>query len=167
MQFYLVGGFVRSLFTGERTKDIDICVTGTTYEGLLEFLLDKQIQVLVPQPQYHHLFFCNSAYQMPDDSNMTSWNMGRITAKVGKTVVDFLLARKELDTDYNQKNVVPVSVVNTSDITIIEDLSRRDFTMNAMAIPIYFENIMYLGSMSLDTLKFHTIDPYNGRQHIE
>jgi len=148
MQFYLVGGFVRSLFTGERTKDVDICVTGTTYEALLEFLLDNDAQVILPAPEYHHLFFCNSAYQMPDDSNMTSWNMGRITAKVGK-------------------NVVPVSVVNTSDITIIEDLSRRDFTMNAMAIPIYFENIMYLGSMSLDTLKFHTIDPYNGRQHIE
>ena len=179
MKFYLVGGFVRSLFTGEKTKDIDICVEGAEYSELLEFLLDHKVEVLVPQPQYHHLFFFNSAYQMPDDSNTTSWNMGRITAKVGKVVVDFLLARKELDVDYNQKNVIPASVVNTPDVTILEDLSRRDFTMNAMAIPIEFDFLTFLllSFRHLEKDRFSNllkeksdntiIDPYGGLDDIE
>jgi tRNA nucleotidyltransferase/poly(A) polymerase len=180
MQFYLVGGFVRSLFTGEHTKDIDICVVGTTYEALLEFLLDNGAQIILPAPEYHHLFFCGSAYQMPDDSNTTSWNMGVIKAKIAGQVIDFCLARRELDVDYTQDNVVPVSVVNTPDVTLLEDLERRDFTMNAMAIPVEFYHIDWWASFSnpkriksewlehhFTNVLDHIIDPYNGRKHIE
>lgn len=182
MQFYLVGGFVRSLFTGEHTKDIDICVTGTTYTELLEFLLDNGAQVILPAPEYHHLFFCQSAYQMPDDSNTTSWQMGIIKAKIAGQVIDFVLARREADADYTQDNVVPVTVVNTPDVTIEQDLARRDFTMNAMAIPlesledlwwvdypVRFRN--HFGSedywKSINAMTSGIIDPYHGRIHIE
>lgn len=178
-QFYLVGGFVRSLFTGERTKDIDICVTGFTYEELLEFLLDNQAQVILPEPQYHHLFFCQSAYQMPDDSNTTSWQMGVIKAKIAGQVIDFCLARREADTDYTQDNVVPTTVVNTPDVTIEQDLTRRDFTSNAISIPIEFDFLtdFLLSFKHLERERFCNllkeksastiIDPYHGRQHIE
>lgn len=180
MQFYLVGGFVRSLFTGEHTKDIDICVTGTTYAELLELLLDNGAQVILPEPQYHYLFFCDSAYQMPDDSNTTSWQMGVIKAKIVGQVIDFALARKELDSDYTEENVVPTTIVNTPDVTIEQDLARRDFTMNAMAYPIVFEAIsfwvkfskspppaVYPIEESVVHFMYDLIDPYNGRQHIE
>lgn len=170
MKFYLVGGFVRSVYTGEQTKDIDICVTGTTYEKLLEFLLDSGAQVILPAPEYHHLFFCDSAYQMPDDSNTTSYNMGVIKAKVKGEMIDFCLARKESDMDYSKDTVVPVSVINTPDVSIESDLCRRDFSQNAMAIPIdfdkleayIFKDIRENWSNYLDNL----IDPFGGRQHI-
>lgn len=171
MKFYLVGGFVRSLFTREQTKDIDICVTGTTYTKLLDFLLYNNggVQVILPELKYHNLFFHESTDQLPNDSNRTAYNMGVIKAKVGGQVIDFCLARRELDADYTQDSVVPVTVVNTPDVTIEEDLARRDFTCGALALPIYFALLHRgYGAVRLDMVDCIGLkDPYNGRQHIE
>lgn len=167
MKFYLVGGFVRSLFTREVSKDIDICVVGTTYTELLEFLLDKGAQVILPEPQYHHLFFCGSAYQMPDDSNTTSWNMGVIKAKIAGQVIDFCLARKEADTDYTQDNVVPITIVNTPDVTIEQDLARRDFTMNAISIPIDFTKVEWFQSEIAWYMNLKNVNQFNLKNYLE
>ena len=81
---------------------------------------------------------------------------GTIRSKIGNTVYDFSICRKDgAYSDHRHPNDITVG-------TIYDDLSRRDFTINAMAIPVRFlngDNIDY----SLDNI----IDPFNGQTDIQ
>jgi len=130
VKVYLVGGFVRDLQMNvilgtplNKKSDVDYAVEAGSYEEMKEWLVrEKHADIKVEAPQFF-----------------------TIRALVNKEVSDYTLCRKESNyTDGRHPDVVTIG-------TIYDDLARRDFTMNAMAI-------------DCDTGEL--LDPYNGIEDI-
>lgn len=137
-KFYKVGGCIRDKFLGVPFKDIDYTVVYNgpetlisaedVYLKLLAYLKEEKFEVFLTIPS------CFT-----------------VRAKVPKgkrdegDVVDFVLARKEIG--YRQGTREPICIPGTID----DDLSRRDFTCNAIAEDEF--GVIY--------------DPYNGLADIE
>ena len=163
--FHLVGGAVRCLFTNEvnTNSDYDVVVVGLTYKEVLVYLLNQSnVQIFVPESRYIQAILFDFIDRV--DKSNSNWNAissGVIKCKVdGKYKVDYALARKESDSNYNTNSVVPSNVVIDSNVTLLEDLSRRDFTMNAMTLQL--SNPLDLFSYNIKDL----YDPFNGRDAI-
>lgn len=106
LKIWVVGGFARDFILHKKTKDIDICVEGNT----------------VPLIEY-----C----QKTRGANVHKFNnfgTARVIFKDGFKL-DFVCCRKEI---YTKPAALPV----VSKATIKEDLFRRDFTCNALALSI-------------------------------
>lgn len=101
---YVVGGCVRDAFLGKSGGDIDI-TTSAKPESVISVLSEKNIRVVE-----------------------TGLKHGTVTAVVRSTPYEITTFRK--DGDYKDSRH-PESVDFVTDIR--EDLSRRDFTINAMA----------------------------------
>ncbi|ATN93495.1 tRNA nucleotidyltransferase [Pseudoalteromonas phage J2-1_QLiu-2017] len=71
---------------------------------------------------------------------------------------EFALARKEVSTGDGHQDFE----FHTEDVTLEEDLFRRDFTMNAMAMPV---EVHSSGSYNIDTTTL--IDPYKGKSDLD
>ncbi len=143
---YIVGGFVRDFFLGiEQKKDIDFVVVGSGLEFAKKFDEDmKQKGSLVEFPD-----FDTARY---------------IIAEEGEEVVlEFAGARREKYTATSRKPAVATA-------TLEEDLSRRDFTVNAMALPIDFiatkRSLHSLWTGRQDIAK-KVIDPFNGQDDLK
>ena len=128
-QVYVIGGFVRDLLlTGSDAplKDIDIVVVGSGIE-----LAQKVRRILgeeVPLTVFK--------------------NFGTAMLKWNDTEIEFVGARKE---SYRKDSRKPV----VEDGTLEDDLQRRDFTINALAV-------------SLDRDSFgELLDPFGGIRHLE
>ena len=106
MKIYQVGGCVRDKFIGRKSKDIDYAVEGLSFSGLREEILKRDGQIFVEKPEYF-----------------------TIRAKLPKFgVADYTLCREDGPYSDNRR---PDYVVAG---TILSDLARRDFTMNAIAL---------------------------------
>jgi tRNA nucleotidyltransferase/poly(A) polymerase len=109
---YTVGGFVRDLLLGiEQKKDIDFVVVGSGLEFAREF--DKKMKEegsLVEFPD-----FDTARYIIMDNDE--------------ELVLEFAGARSESYRDTSRKPTVTPA-------TLSDDLSRRDFTINAMATEV-------------------------------
>ena len=106
LQAYVVGGYVRDLIIGKESKDIDVMVVGDP------------------------LRFASKAAERLKATNVVVFEKFR-TAQMaaGDTKVEIVGARREAyDSDSRKPRV--------QEGTLEEDLSRRDFTINAMAIRI-------------------------------
>jgi len=104
---YMVGGAIRDEILGVPNKDIDFAVEASSYEAMREFILEHG-RIYLETPE----FFTIRAHI--DDMN--GWHGD----------ADFVLCRKEREyTDGRRPDVVEVG-------DIYDDLSRRDFTMNAI-----------------------------------
>jgi tRNA nucleotidyltransferase/poly(A) polymerase len=168
MQGYLIGGRVRSIFTNEfvpNNADYDVVVVGTTYKELLQYLLDNNVDVLVPNVEYIASIL-NDEFEFDkfftkDNSNWTSFKTGviKVNIKGTKSIVDYVLVRKA--EQYEGNNVVPTGIIITPQVTLDEDINRRDFKQNAMCLPLH--NLLDVTSYNVNEL----YDPYNGRQDIE
>ncbi|MBD3375822.1 HD domain-containing protein [candidate division KSB1 bacterium] len=106
LKTYVVGGYVRDLLLGKRVKDIDFLVEG---EG----------------PAF--------AKQVAQALNSKKWTVykqfGTAMVQVGDKTLEFVGARAEsYRGDSRNPNVVQAS--------LDEDLARRDFTINAMAVSL-------------------------------
>jgi tRNA nucleotidyltransferase (CCA-adding enzyme) len=122
VKFYQVGGCVRDALLGRKCKDIDYSVEAQSYEEMYREIVKRGGEVFLESPQY-----------------LT------IRAKVpGMGACDFVLCRKD-GVYYDGRH--PESVEPGS---IYDDLARRDFTMNAIA-------------MDEDG---NTLDPHNGMIHL-
>jgi tRNA nucleotidyltransferase (CCA-adding enzyme) len=122
---YVVGGAVRDALLGKRPKDIDLMVTG---------LSGKQItDTLSPLGRV----------------DLTGQNFGVYRFRHNKSEVEIALPRTEYSTGSGHKDF---QVVTDPNLDPTEDLGRRDFTANAMA-------------MDLDTGEL--LDPHGGAEHIE
>ena len=121
IKLYKVGGWVRDKLLGVQSKDLDYAVEAPSYEAMRAYVAERGT-IFFEKPEY-----------------LT------IRGKINGEDVDFVLCRK--DGDYSDGRR-PDSVQPG---TIYDDLARRDFTMNAIALG---ENGIY-------------IDPYNGRLDIE
>jgi poly(A) polymerase len=108
---YVVGGFVRDIFLHRDSKDVDFTVVG---DGIS--------------------FATAVADKLGESSNVTIFkNFGTAMIKSGDWDIEFVGARKE---SYQLESRKPV-VTNGS---FEDDLSRRDLTINALAISLNYED---------------------------
>ncbi|MDE6574464.1 MAG: CCA tRNA nucleotidyltransferase [Muribaculaceae bacterium] len=104
---YVVGGYVRDLIIGRHSKDIDFVTVGSGIE-LAETV----------------------ASRMGKGAHLAVFrNYGTAQLKHHATELEFVGARRE---SYNRNSRNPV----VEDGTLDDDLARRDFTINAMAISV-------------------------------
>ena len=137
-EFAEVGGAVRDKFLGVDSKDVDFVAVPTqqfdtaddAFNALVAHLKETGFKVFLETPQ----FFTVRA-QVP----VWAFNLRERT-----TVADFVLARKDGPSSDGRR---PDFVLPG---TLMDDLTRRDFTVNAMA-------------MMNDEL----IDPFGGREDLD
>ena len=106
VKFYIVGGFVRDRILGVKSKDVDYSVEAPSYQAMKDEILRRGGEIFLETPQYLTI-----RARMPE--------LG---------AADFVLCRK--DGSYidgrRPEEVEPG--------TLYDDLARRDFTMNAIAM---------------------------------
>jgi tRNA nucleotidyltransferase (CCA-adding enzyme) len=122
---YLVGGSVRDILLGERSFDVDVVVEGDAI-ALARALADQ----LGGRARTHKQF--GTAVVLYGDDER----------------VDVVTARSE---SYH----APAALPTVEPGSIDEDLHRRDFTINAMAVSLKGENLGQL------------VDPFGGREDLE
>ena len=120
--FFVVGGVVRDLLLGKRSGDIDI--TTDAHPGETASILGDWGEAVWDQGA----------------------RFGTIGARRGDIVVEVTTHRSE---QYEQTSRKP-QVKFSSEIE--DDLARRDFTVNSMAI---------------EFPSWRLVDPFNGREHLE
>ena len=126
LETYVVGGYVRDLILGRPSKDIDFTCVGSGIHLAQE--VAKTFEFHVPLSVFK--------------------NFGTAMLKLDDWELEFVGARKE---SYRQDSRKPL----VEDGTLQEDLERRDFTINAMAISLNPENYGEL------------IDPFDGIKDIK
>lgn len=126
LETYVVGGYVRDLILGRPSKDIDFTCVGSGIH--LAHEVAKTFEFHVPLSVFK--------------------NFGTAMLKLDDWELEFVGARKE---SYRQDSRKPL----VEDGTLQEDLERRDFTINAMAISLNQENYGEL------------IDPFDGIKDIK
>ena len=104
IQIYKVGGAVRDEFLGVKSKDIDFAVEAPSYVAMRDYIAANG-KIFLEKPEFF-----------------------TIRAKLNGDDADFVLCRKEHGYSDGRR---PDSV---SAGDIYDDLSRRDFTVNAIAI---------------------------------
>lgn len=125
LEVYLVGGTVRDNILGIEPKDLDFLVVGCTD-------LNKLISIL-------------SKYGKVD---IVGQSFGVLKLTINGETYDIAIPRKESKTGNGHTDFI----VETENVTLIDDLYRRDFCFNSIAYDIV--NDKY-------------IDPYNGISDIE
>jgi len=123
MTAYAVGGFVRDLLLGKPTLDIDIVVEG---DGIA--LARELAQIFGAELTVHQRFLTATLKRAQNDSLARSPAPDQLRPSA-ITRIDIATARRER---YPQPAVLP----EVEPATIFEDLWRRDFSINAMAVCI-------------------------------
>jgi putative nucleotidyltransferase with HDIG domain len=126
IEAYVVGGYVRDLVLDRHSKDIDFTCVGSGIE------LAQEVSKLYD----HHVPL--SVFK----------NFGTAMLKLEEFELEFVGARKESYRSDSRKPIV-------EDGTLAEDLERRDFTINAMAISLNESNYGEL------------LDPFDGQKDIK
>jgi tRNA nucleotidyltransferase (CCA-adding enzyme) len=132
---YLVGGAVREIVRGnnDKIKDWDFAVEADDWYQMKKWVETQGFEIFVETPQYMTI-----RARAPKGYEFAGIDM------TGRTF-DFALCRTDGEySDGRRPDTVEVA-------TLESDLSRRDFTMNAMA---------------MDS-EGNIIDPFNGREAIE
>lgn len=123
---YVVGGYVRDLIIGRHSKDIDFVTVGSGIE------LAEAVAKAMGRGAHLSVFR----------------NYGTAQLKRGDMELEFVGARRE---SYNRDSRNPV----VEDGTLADDLARRDFTINAMAVKVNADGFGEL------------VDKYDGLGDIE
>jgi tRNA nucleotidyltransferase (CCA-adding enzyme) len=128
MRYFKVGGFVRDHVMGVRSQDVDWVVTGATEAELMA------------SPPFYIKSFTKVGAEFPVflSDQGDEWALARRERKNGKGYHGF-------------------EVEFGPEVTIEEDLSRRDLTINAMAIECFNDG---------KTRLLNVIDPFNGQEDI-
>lgn len=138
---YLVGGFVRDFLMGkEQKKDVDFVVVGSGLEFTKK--LDEALNHLGSLVEFSD--FDTARYVLDEDEM--------------PLVLEFAGARSESYRTESRKPLVEAA-------TLEDDLKRRDFTVNAMAVPV--EVFTGLRSPTKTTIKKFLIDPFKGQEDLK
>ena len=132
-EVFLIGGCVRDLLLSKEFIDIDCCLE-TSPNSFVEDLMQKHGGHCDKNPSF------GSAH----------WHM------LSGDIIDFTQTREEI---YPQKGHLPE--VTPCDLTT--DLQRRDFTINAMAIPLHTRR----KGESIDRVTLELIDPFQGQANLK
>lgn len=129
MRFYKVGGYVRDRLMGVNSQDVDWVVTGATEAELMA------------NPPFNIKSFAKVGAEFPVylSDQGEEWALARRERKVGEGYHGF-------EVDFGPE------------VTIEEDLSRRDLTINAMAIEFFDDG---------KTRIMDIIDPFNGEDDLD
>ena len=141
---YVVGGFVRDFLMGrEQKKDIDFVVVGSGLEFAKKF--DEAIKQT------------GSLVEFPDFDTARYIIKSEDGSQKHEVQLEFAGAR----TEKYQANSRKPTVEQT---TMEEDLARRDFTVNAMAVPV----AVFADGKKLTEakLKKNLVDPFNGKKDL-
>ncbi|MBK8616331.1 MAG: CCA tRNA nucleotidyltransferase [Anaerolineales bacterium] len=130
MPCYIVGGFVRDLLLGKPVNDLDIIVEGDAIK-LGNELVRKFGGKLTPHQKFH-----TAIWHLPSSFTLHPSSLDLITARTET---------------YKHPGALPTVTPSTID----DDLRRRDFTINAMAVRLDGEHFGKL------------IDPLNGQSDLE
>jgi tRNA nucleotidyltransferase (CCA-adding enzyme) len=114
MRAYLVGGVVRDMILGRDVKDLDILVEGRAIE------FAKKVKEEIGGELITHQRFGTATLKLPDGLE-----------------IDFATARREF---YVRAGVLPT----VESGSLREDLFRRDFTINALALSLHPREFGYL-----------------------
>lgn len=125
---YVVGGAIRDQLMGLEPKDIDLA-TDTPPDKLKSLLAEH--------------------FTLADDQRGQEHGVFRVADAENKELVDVAILRQDLETDGRH------ATVSYTD-SIVDDLARRDLTINAMAVSIG-------DGASTDVV----IDPHGGRADLE
>lgn len=109
IKYYMVGGYVRDKILGLPSKDVDFAVEAHSYEAMKQDLIAQGVRIYLETPAY---FTIRGSH--PDHGG-----------------VDYVLCRK--DGEYVDGRHPEWVLAGT----IFDDLARRDFTINAMALDIH------------------------------
>lgn len=120
-QAYVVGGCVRDSIIGREPKDWDICTNADPWE--VTDLFENKGYTVVP----------------------TGLEYGTVTVVCNK--VNYEITTYRIDGEYRNSRFPQIRFASS----LVEDLSRRDFTMNAMAYDYEFDEL---------------VDPFNGLNDI-
>ncbi|MCB1602931.1 MAG: CCA tRNA nucleotidyltransferase, partial [Xanthomonadales bacterium] len=130
MPCYLVGGFVRDLLLKQPVNDFDFVVEGDAIK------LGKQLVKTFGGKLTPHFKFHTAIWHLPSTFNLQP------------ATLDLITARKEM---YEKPGALPT--VTPSNIE--DDLRRRDFTINAMAVRLDGEGFG------------EVLDPLDGQADLE
>jgi tRNA nucleotidyltransferase (CCA-adding enzyme) len=133
---YLVGGTVRDILLGEPSFDVDVAVEGDAIElaRSLADALDGRVRA--------HRKFGTAVVLYGEEAT------GGAAESAPRERVDVVTARTEF---YD----APAALPSVEHATIREDLFRRDFTINAMAVSLKGDDFGRL------------VDPFHGRRDLE
>lgn len=138
MKFFQVGGCVRDEIMGVSSKDIDFSAVMeqadidaysahnqfTPFEYMVEYLKGQGFKVFVETPEH---LTARAQFPVADGGFDVKAAGGPINPGKKRLTADFVLARKESGySDGRRPDSVEVG-------TLMDDLARRDFTMNAIA----------------------------------
>lgn len=133
IRIFEVGGSIRNTLLGEPAKDRDFAVLAPDYNTMRQYLVERGAEIYLERPQFVS-----------------------IRAKMAPLgAVDFTLARKEsFYTDARHPDSV------TPAQTIEEDLSRRDFRMNAIAREVGTNILIdpFGGQLDIQNKVIHTVN---------
>jgi tRNA nucleotidyltransferase/poly(A) polymerase len=124
---YIVGGCVRDAFMNKSPKDIDIVVTGLGIDDIKELLRHYGKTSIVGQ-SFSVIKF-RPTYHAGEDFDIA---VPRVDRKIGTGHKGF--------------------EISTEGVTIVDDLKRRDFTVNSIAVNVKTNEIL---------------DPFNGRKDLQ
>lgn len=140
MPLYTVGGPVRDLLLSVPPADLDIIVEGSGIALANELVRQFGGKLVV------HQSFGTAVWHL--DSKSWSAVFPQVSGEPTLHIVDFITARREV---YH----APAALPTVTPSNIDDDLARRDFTINTMAIRLD-------GSAWGDLF-----DPFNGRQDLQ
>ena len=127
MKMYKVGGFVRDHVLGIQAQDVDYVVTGATEESFM-----------AAAPFFETFTKVGAEFPVYLDTQGNEWALARKERKIGTGYHGF-------------------EVEFGPEVTIQEDLSRRDLTINAMAMEVFNDG---------KTRPCVVIDFFNGRNDL-
>ena len=136
-EIFLVGGAVRDIMLGRKTYDYDFVIRNVEPEKLEKFLIKEGKVSLVGE----------------------SFGVFKFVPKNKKIKEAFDIALPRTEQSWGTGKYKDFDIQSNSKLSIEDDLSRRDFTINAMAVKLATHNSQ-LKAQSL-------VDPFDGKKDLE